>query len=96
MATAFGMLFCVKHGTTNAGRQVARVHRAYAVPFTTNAELRSPIATFPSAAKISGASVTKGALNFKSGEWSLAILTICTHCFCYRPAFLSDVKLKYL
>jgi hypothetical protein len=69
METAFGMLFFVKHGTTNAGRQVDRVRRACAVPFTTNAELRSPIATSPSAVKISGANVTKRRPQFsKSGE----------------------------
>jgi hypothetical protein len=70
MGKAFGMLFCVKHGTTNADRQVGnRVRRACAVPFTTNAELRSPIATSPSAVKISGANVTKKRPQFsKSGE----------------------------
>lgn len=70
METAFGMLFFVKHGTANAVRQMDnRVRRACAVPFTTNAELRSPIATSPSAVKLSGANVTKKRPQFsKSGE----------------------------
>jgi len=75
METAFGMLFCVKHGTANAGRHMDRARRACAVLLTTNAELQSPIATSPSAAKLSGANVTKRRSQFsgqfsKSGELS--------------------------
>ena len=54
-----GKLFSVKPKRTNAARNMDRALPVCAVLSTTNVELRSPIATFPSAVKISGANVTK-------------------------------------